>query len=134
MRVKVRHRIDRLEADYRSIPVQAGGALAKAVRTNAHDGRDLARTLARESAGTHGKHYYKSITAESHGALSNIATRNPVYEWEYGPDPALPQGGMKFEFGEGRQTKPHLDLARSADVLEASLARDVRRVLSRLRW
>lgn len=123
MSVQVHHDIDRMARDYSRVPVQAATGLAKAVRSNALDGRDRARAFARVSAGAHGKHYPKSITAE----------RRTPFSWEYGPDAALPQGGMSFEFGS-RNQKPHLDLARSADVLTLSLTADVRRILSRLPW
>lgn len=125
MSIEVRHRIDRMARDYRHVPAEAKRGFMKAVRSNALDGRDLARTLARESAGKHGKHYPKSITAEVHRG-------NPL-SWEYGPDSALPQGDMSFEFGS-RNQKPHLDLARSADKLTGPLLADVRFVLARLPW
>lgn len=123
MRVKCRHTVGRLDRDYREIPAQAAVGMVHIVRENIAYGRDLARHSAQESAGKHGKHYHKSITAELHtGGMSG----------EYGPDPKLPQGGMLFEHGEGRQTKPHLDLAKSADHLPASTSRDVRMMLTRL--
>jgi hypothetical protein len=122
MRVRVRHHIDRLADRMAEIPVQAGREMATIVRENAKYGRDLAKASAKESAGKHGKHYYKAIGADRLTSMS----------WEYGPDAEMLQGDMSFEFGS-RNQKPHLDLARSADVAGAEMARDVRRMLTRLR-
>ncbi|MGW4663182.1 hypothetical protein [Streptosporangium sandarakinum] len=65
--------------------------------------RDRWRENAKETAGRHGRHYPRSITAEQ------VFDRSAA-EWEVGPDSALPQGGMGrgFEFGSINQP-PHLD-------------------------
>jgi hypothetical protein len=52
---------------------------------------------------------------------------------EYGPDAAMPQGGMSFEFGS-RNQKPHLDLAKSADVIGPALAQEVRGLADQWFW
>ncbi len=128
MRVKVRHRIDRLADDYAAIPAKADAGFRKIVKDNADLGRDLAATLARESAGKHGKHYHRAITSES---TSGLGLFGNTYSAEYGPDISKPQGGMSFEFGS-RNQKPHLDLARSADKIAPSMAEDVRKLLTAL--
>lgn len=95
--------------------------MGDAVEASAKDGRDAAKTFARRTAGAHGKHFHKSMTAEQ------LAPR----VWEYGPDSAMPQGGMNFEEGPGPQTRPHRSLARSADIVGPALARDVQRLAAK---
>ena len=123
MRVNVSHSIDRLERDARQIPVKAARKMASTVRKNAEQGNRLARSIARRSAGSHGKHYPNAFTAEARGALA----------WEYGPDASRPQGGMSFEYG-GRNQPPHLDLNKSADVQGPRFARDAGNILDGLFW
>lgn len=93
--------------------------LPDAVETNAKDGRDAAKTFARRTAGAHGVHYPSRIDAE---AITPLV-------WEYGPH-GRPQGEMSFEWGS-RNQKPHRDLARSADIVGPSLARDVQRLAAK---
>jgi hypothetical protein len=121
MKVRVRHQIDRLAEDQREIARTARSGMARIVRDNADFGRDLAKALARQSAGAHGKHYHRAITSEATGVL----------EAEYGPDSARPQGGMSFERGS-RNQPPHNDLAQSADKIVPAMAADVRKLLAKL--
>jgi hypothetical protein len=121
--VRVRHTVDRLDRNMRSIPRTAATGFAKAVRANALEGNRRAKRYAQASSGKHGKHYPRSFSAEAVGPLS----------WEYGPDSSKPQGGMSFEMGS-RNQPPHRDLAQSAAGLTAPLASDVRDVLDRLFW
>ncbi|WP_214327849.1 hypothetical protein [Nonomuraea sediminis] len=69
--------------------------------------RDQWRDNAKRSAGRHGKHYHRSITAEQ-------IPRTDAAEWEVGPNRALKQGSMGrgFEYGSAHQP-PHLDGARA---------------------
>ncbi len=122
-RIRVSHDIGDLSNDLLNIATTARPKLAAAVRDNAREGSRIASRFARESAGRHGKHYHRSISAESRTPLS----------WEYGPDSSMPQGGMSFEFGS-RNQKPHLDLARSADIVVPQLVSDVGDVLDDLFW
>jgi hypothetical protein len=113
-----------LEADLRFIAVEFKPRVAKPVAEVARDGNRTAKRFAKRSAGTHGKHYPNAMTVERHGPLS----------YEYGPDAAMPQGGMSFEHGS-RNQPPHLDLAKSADLHGAAeLSRKVDRVLDGLFW
>jgi hypothetical protein len=123
MRVRVVGGVADLRRDLEAVPVRAKRGLAAAVRDTAREGNRLAKGFARESAGAHGKHYHKAFSAEAITALS----------WEYGPDAAMPQGGMSFERGS-RNQPPHLDLARSADIAGPRLADNVRGVVDRLFW
>lgn len=124
MSIRVRHKIGRLAADMADIPGEAIVGMARIVEDNAKYGRDLARADAKVKAGKAGIHYPKSITAEPITPLV----------WEYGPDPSKKQGGMDFEYGRGRQTRPHLSLALSADKLPASTSADIRKLITRLFW
>lgn len=126
MRVRVIQGIDDLASDMKAIAVKAKPKLAKVVATNAREGRDQAKMYARQQHTMHGgtdKHYPNSITAER---LLPLA-------WVYGPDAAKPQGGMSFEFGS-RNQPPHLDLARSADVIAIQFGDDVGDVVDGMFW
>jgi hypothetical protein len=67
---------------------------------------------ARETAGRHGKHYPRAITAEQ------IYAEDAAI-WEIGPDRARKQGSMGegFEYG-GPYQPPHLDGQRAAVATE----------------
>lgn len=105
VRVRVIHDIDDLANDCVAVSRKVKPAAERLIRKRLRIGNDLAKANARRTAGSHGKHYHKAFTVEMHGALSG----------EYGPDSAMPQGGMSFEFGS-RNSPPHRDLARSNDV------------------
>lgn len=118
MRVRVRHTIDRLADDYEKIPARAAAGMARIVRDNVDYGRDLARALAREGAGPHGKNYYKRISSEMIG----------TFEGEYGPT-----GEPKSDFiGVGFRSGINTDLPQSADRAAPAMAADVRKLLTRL--
>ncbi len=120
--------LDGLAKDMDRIAATARKDMVGVVRDGIRVGRDIARANAKKSAGRHGKHYPRSITSEMklYGALGLIAG-------EYGPDPALPQGGMSFESGS-RNQKPHLDLARSADIVGPAFASSVRETVDGWFW
>lgn len=121
--IQVRHTIGDLARDLAAIPPMAVVDMVDTVRTNAQSGARLAKGFAKQSAGAHGKHYHKAITAEMRTPMS----------WEYGPDAAMLQGGMSFEFGS-RNQKPHLDLARSADIIGPRFAEQVAKLPDRWFW
>lgn len=124
MTVHVRHTLGGLDRDMRDIPVTAARETAKLVRNNAKDGNRRAKAFAKVSAGKHGKHYHKAFTAE---------VGDDPFTWVYGPDDSKPQGDMSFEYGS-RNQKPHLDLNRSADIVEWQMRLDVKDMLDRLFW
>lgn len=137
-RVTVHHGIDRLAADMAKIAPRARADMVVVVGRGIRTGASVARDFAKVSGGSHAgvskktgkvQPYVKSITHEMrlYGGLGLIAG-------EYGPDPALPQGNLRLEGGEGRQTRPHLNLARSADLIGPALAGEVRRLPSRWFW
>lgn len=127
MRVRVINHLDDLTSDLRKIAVRSHADMVGVVRDGIRLGSQEARRFAKRSAGEHGKHYPRSITWEiktqSFGAIIG----------EYGPDPALPQGGMSFEHGS-RNQPPHNDLKKSADLIGPAFAREVRELPSRWFW
>lgn len=126
MRVRVRHKIDRLARDQERIATEAPAGMVRVVSDNVDYGRDLTRASARVTAGKHGRRYPDSITSE----MTSAGGGSIVGEW--GADPSKPQGGMDFERGSGRQTKPHLNHQKAADIVAPEFARDTRRLVSRL--
>lgn len=97
-----------LAADFDAVPSRATRAVGDAVESTAKDGNRIAQGFATESSGSHGKWYPRDFTAESAGSLG--------LSWAYGPVATRRQGGMSFEFGS-RNQPPHLDLAKSADLI-----------------
>jgi N-acetylglucosamine kinase-like BadF-type ATPase len=122
-RVQVTHTIGELARDVRAVAVTAQSKFARTVRASAAEGNRVAKGIARESAGAHGKHYHKAFTAEAVTPLM----------WEYGPDASRPQGGMSFEHGS-RNQPPHLDLNKSADVVGPKFADGISDDLDSLFW
>lgn len=123
MSVRVTHTLAGLDADFRKMPKIAARESAKLIRNNAKLGNKRAKAFAKVSAGKHGKHYHRAFTAEALGP----------YSWEYGPDASKPQGDMSFEFGS-RQQPPHLDLAKSADIVQFQMKVDVRDLVAKVFW
>lgn len=121
MRIRVIHGIDDLAGDLKRIPQLARRDMRDVVRQAAIVGNTVARDNARRSAGRHGKHYPRSFTWEMRGSLFGGAG----FIAEYGPDATRRQGGMSFEFGS-RNQPPHLDLAKSADLIGPTFAQEVR--------
>lgn len=115
MRVRVHHTIDRLAADQAAAPVTFAAKAPAAVKGAADFGRDLARALAREKSGPHGKAYWKRINSERTGTLTA----------EFGPD-----GTPKTEFvGAGFRHGRNTDLPVAADKAAADLAERVCRIV-----
>ncbi len=109
--------------------------IPKAVILNAHITveswaeklRNRWRANARSTAGTHGVHYPKAITAASASAgVGDVA-------WEVGPESALPQGGMGmgFEYGSVNQP-PHLDGQRAQVVIEPLFVKAVEEMIGKV--
>ena len=117
MRIVVTSTMDALERDFRRAPAATARKVATAVKRNAQQGNRAAARFARQTAGEHGKHYHKAFSAESVGG-------DPM-DWEYGPDAAMPQGGMSFNDGS-RNQPAHNDLENSMDVQVPKLLKDLR--------
>lgn len=119
--IVVHQHLDVLAGDLDKIAKRVHPDMRGVVKDGIRVGRDLARANAKRTAGRHGKHYPRSITAEMTGGLGLFGN---TISGEYGPDPALKQGGMSFERGS-RNQPPHNDLAKSADVIGPSFLRSV---------
>lgn len=128
MRVKVESTLGDLESDLRKIATAAPRVFRKVVADNTKAGNNLAKALARQSAGAHGKYYYRAFTT----TLSSFPGLG-LYVGEYGPDSELPQGGMSFERGS-RNQPPHLDLNKSADLTGPTFADQATEALHGLFW
>lgn len=118
-------RIKILAADLERVPELATRHIIDAVQETAKRGNKIAADLARESAGAHGKHYHKAFQAERADLLG--------LTWVYGPNAAMPQGGMSFE-GGSRNQPPHLDLAKSTDLIGPDFLRKVDDAIARAMW
>lgn len=128
--VRVVSSLGDLERDLREIAPKAKAEFQGVVREAIKVGNQVARDNAKRTSGKHGKLYPRAFSSQMNpgGGLFGNA-----YSGEYGPDIAKPQGGMSFEFGS-RNQKPHLDLARSADLIGNALPGEVRGVLDGLFW
>lgn len=131
MRIREHDTLDGLEVALTNAARKAPGAMRDVVRDGIRAGNILAQDYAKVSAGRHGKLYPRAFSTEMHGTFAGFGS--VVVSGEYGPDIAKPQGGMSFERGSRKQ-KPHLDLARSADVIGPIFAREVSRSLDDLFW
>lgn len=108
------HRIEVLASDCYKVPAFLYFEVRKVVEKTAKDGNRLAQDYARATARRHGKWYPSAIQPEAQGLLT----------WVYGPLTHRLQGGMSFEHGS-RNQPPHMDLARSADVISPLFERRV---------
>lgn len=131
MRVTVTSTLEYLEKDFRDLAVRSSRDMRATVREGIKVGNEVARSNARRTAGAHGKHYPRAFSAEMHGDFHGFGTS--IFSGEYGPDIAKPQGEMSFERGS-RNQKPHLDLARSADVIGPAFAKKVSQLPDRWFW
>ena len=129
--IHVTSSLDALQADLLKIKAEARPVMRGTVHEAIKVGNDVAKDFARRSAGAHGKHYPRAFSAEMKRDFNGFGAS--IISGEYGPDIAKPQGGMSFEFGS-RNQKPHLDLARSADLIGGSFAREALDRVDGLFW
>ena len=115
--------VKHLAADLGRVPARAGVTIAAALAESAREGNSKAQEFARASSGKIGRHYPESFRATIAGLLA----------WEYGPDASMPQGGMSFEHGSRKQP-PHLDLAKSADLIVPTFQRRVSEAINEALW
>ena len=128
--VRVVHGIVDLAKDMAAIAVRARPDMRDVVQDGLRAGNMLAKDSAKRTAGEHGKHYHKAFSWEMHSGFGLFGN---VISGEYGPDANKPQGGMSFEFGS-RNQPPHLDLAKSADIIGGSFAQEVRALPDKWFW
>lgn len=134
MGVRVTHSIGDLEADLRTIAGRAPTELKAVVRKNAMEGAKLARKYASEQHSYHSSidaPYPRSITWDQPKYFAGVGGGS--VSAEYGPDTARKQGNMSFEYGSRKQP-PHLDLARSADVIAWQFGPNTLYVADKLFW
>lgn len=131
MRIVVINDLSDLESDMVKIARSARRDMVGVVKEGARVGNQVAKDNARRSEGKHGKHYHKAFTWEMRGTVSFGGVAG--ISAEYGPDISRPQGGMSFEYGS-RNQPPHLDLAKSADLIGPSFAQEVRHLPDRWFW
>lgn len=130
MRVRVTHTLEDFERDQREVATTARKDMRATVRDGLKAGNMVAKDSAKRTAGAHGKHYHRAFSWEMHTSLFGAAGS---ISGEYGPDVNKPQGEMSFERGS-RNQPPHLDLAKSADLIGPSFAQEVSRLPERWFW
>lgn len=130
MRITCSHAIDRFASDLDRIAERMPVELARTVRASALEGNRIARAFASEQHTMNSDidvPYQESFSAEEIGP----------HEWEYGPvDDGVPHGGSQatgYELGSRNQV-PHLDLARSVDIIGQQFADDVLEAADSLFW
>lgn len=134
MRVTCDHSgITNLASDLKQMTVRAPVELKKIVRKNTIEGNRLAKTYASQQHTMNSRydiHYPRSFTWE---VASFYGFGGGSIVGIYGPDSGRPQGGMSFERGS-RNQPPHLDLARSADVIAWTFGANVLHAADGLFW
>lgn len=107
-----------LSRDLGALGARVTAAMFDVYRESGDDARKAWQANARETSGTHGKHYPDSIT------MDMLVGRDIGVE--VGPDTRLPQGSMGpgFEFGSVNQP-PHLDGQRAVDEVGPRLERRI---------
>jgi hypothetical protein len=131
MRVRCDHSgITDLAGDLDKMTAEAPVELARTVRADAIEGNRIARAFASEQHSMHSDidvPYQESFEAEEVGPHS----------WTYGPiDDGIPHGGSQatgYELGS-RNQPPHLDLARSVDIIGPQFADDIGETAVSLFW
>lgn len=95
--------------------IEVDRAAYAATKDAAQTLRDRWKENAKESAGRHGKHYHRAITAEQMPATGEAW-------WQVGPESGRKQGGMGmgFEYGSVNQP-PHLDMTSVVPDVEAAM-------------
>lgn len=131
MRVIVINDLSDLTDDMTDIARGARKDMVGVVKEGIRVGAQVARDNAKRTAGKHGKHYPRSITASMNGIVSFGGVGG--ISGEYGPNSAMPQGGMSFENGS-RNQPPHRDLAKSADLIGPSFGQEVAQLPDRWFW
>lgn len=128
--VRVTSSIGDLARDLFTMADEAPFELGRTVEADAKEGNRIARAFASQqhTMGTDiDVPYHESFSAEPRGP----------HTWEYGPeDDGIPHGGSQatgYEFGSVNQP-PHLDLARSVDIIGPQFAEDVLETAASLFW
>jgi hypothetical protein len=107
----------RLAAEFGKLGRAGAHAADTALAAGAKTLETAWKANAAATSGEHGKHYPASIDHERTFSLGAI-------EYEIGPNPGKPQGGMQFEEGSVNQP-PHLDGAKAADATLPAIEKQV---------
>jgi hypothetical protein len=112
-----------LAADLSAMPNKSLKAMRAVFEAGADNLASRWRANAKETSGTHGKHYPASITWQERFSTD--------LEFEVGPEVGKPQGrmGPGFEYGSVNQP-PHLDGNRAADELLPKIEGDIAAVMA----
>lgn len=119
MRVRVEHTLGDLVVDLASIKPRFDAEAPAVVERAAQKGNSIAQRIARAKSGPHGSNYYKRLTAEKTGALTD----------EYGPHDGGTPVGAGFRHGG-----VNMDLPNSADLIGPEFADSVGDLAERLFW
>lgn len=129
MRVSVRHTLDDLQRDMERMPPELYRQGAAIVRRSASEGGKIARMIAREKDGPHGKAYWKRINWDRSARIA-AAFGSGSISAEYGPD-----GFPKTDFvGAGWRHGTNTDLEKSMDLIGPIMAGYVRDMLDDFFW
>lgn len=120
MGIHVSGGVDDLARDLRFLATKTRPEMSKVVREAARTGNRHARAFASEE-----HTMFSDVDADYPDAFT-VEAITPL-SYEYGPDASRPQGSKAsgYEFGSINQAYPHLDLARSADIVAAEFPMDV---------
>jgi len=131
VRVKVEDTIGDLAKDLAAIPRKVPADCRRVVREGVRAGNMLAKGYAKDTSGTHAKLYPGTFTTQT-SSFSGFGAS--VYSGEYGPE-SRGQGNLASILENGsRNNKPHLNLARSADIIGPSFAQEVRALPDKWFW
>ena len=130
--ITVHSTLDGFSDDLEGLPRKAHTEMVGVVREGLRVGNSVGRDNARRTAGSHGKYYPRAFSWEMHGALSSLSGGDLV-SGEYGPDAAMPQGGMEFEDGS-RNQPAHLDVAKSYYTIAPAFRGEASQIPDRLFW
>lgn len=123
---RFRHDIDDLTSDLRAVTLRAGKDMHATVRDGIAAGNRLAKENAERTSGKHARLYPGKFSTEMRPRFAMFGTI--IYSGEYGPR-AQGQGLLAGILENGsRNNPPHLNLARSTDIIGGSFAQEVRQL------
>lgn len=130
--VRVIHDLDDLANDMQAIRARVRPDMRGVVREGIRAGNELAKGYAKTSSGDHGKYYPRTFTPSMHRGLGLFGN---TISGEYGPDESIVVQGKKGAFNPGgmgpgfergsRNSPPHNNLSRSADLIGPIFEREV---------
>ena len=132
MKVVVHDGIGDLAKDIAAIPRKVAKDCQATVREGAKVGNRVAKDFARETSRKHAKLYPGTFTTQVATPFHGFGASS--YSAEYGPE-HRGQGELAGILENGsRNNKPHLNLARSADLIGPAFAQEVRALPDKWFW